>query len=271
MDFNKLYRLILENDEQLEFGFNDPRRKAPVPDDESWTDYFDDHNYGITIDELKFMVDRFDLTFRWAIEKKILNLSDDNSSYWFKTDDGDEYEVWETSDDDLNSNIYQMQDYEILKLIGLDYDDIYIDGWECTLKDMKENPGTVYHYTTEEGWEGIQKKGYISTKRNTFGMTNRSIGAAIFCSTDPEEHAVGSYGNICLALNLGAFKEASKLPKLDVEPEPEVLEVAIRNLFRYKLGINDNGQNNECPSSDISCFTVAVGHQMPIQFVERLN
>lgn len=263
MNFKNLYRIICENDTQLTFDLGDDSMDSY----ESWTEFLDDNNYGISIENLRSLIKKFNTGFRFPNNqnKSILLLFDNENQYWLKSNDGEEYEVWATNEEDLNHEIWRLSESDMLDYLGIKEDDIYIDGWECTIKDLRENPGVVYHYTTEEGWDNIQKDGFINPMCKSRGLSNRNVGCAIFCSVNSEEYETGTYGNVCLALNLTDFMKSQNLSSLYVEPEPEVLEVSIRNAFRNKLGINEDPEES---SSDMSPTTVIIYEAFPVQFIE---
>jgi hypothetical protein len=126
----------------------------------------------------------------------------------------------------------------MLDLLGISENDVYISGWQCTIKNAKENPGTVYHYTTVDKWQKIQETSVLKQSRGT-GLTNRS-SYGIFTSVDSEEYAIGTYGDICLSLNLSQFKNDSNLNELELSPEPEVIENELRNATAHRLDIQKN-------------------------------
>lgn len=262
MKFEDLYRLLKESEKQLEFDLGDDRMAGYT----SWADFLHDNDSGISKQELKILIKRFDASYEWINKPKLLKLYDSEHTMWLESEDGEEFDVWAKSEDDLVQSAYGMQDYHLLEYIGLTEDDIYIDGWESTIGDFCKNPGTVYHYTTEDGWEGIQADGGINTGYGT-GLTNRHT-SGVFCSTNREEHATGTYGDVCLALDLASYMKNNNLEKIEAEPEPEVFETAIRNQFYHKMGIADRQDES---SYDMSTFTVVVGHSIPVKYIERLN
>lgn len=219
----------------------------------------------LTLDELQQLRTKYNLTVDQPISRKIVKFSDNNNSVWFSFDEKTQtFDVMAHSDDDMCQKIYHLDDSEILEILGISEEDIYISGWECTIRDAGENPGSVYHYTTEEAWEKIQKTGKMIGSYGT-GLTNRGAHG-IFCSVDPDVYADGTYGNICLEINLSEFKKDHNLPKLDLIPEPEILENELKNVLVHKLGL-DNCEHES--SSDMSGFTIIVQHQIPLKYIKE--
>ena len=142
------------------------------------------------------------------------------------------------------------------------------NGWnECTLEEMRKNPGKVYHYTTEEAWEKIQSHGGMKGSSGT-GLTNRG-SHGIFTSTNPEVYAEGTYGNICLELNLEAFKNDSRLPELNLSYEPEVDEYLLREYVWSELKIESRDEIDS--SGGMSPYTIIVGHNIPLKYIRTVD
>ena len=161
--------------------------------------------------------------------------------------------------------ICNMDDSDALEILQIKEEDIYSRYFECTMKDLRENPGLVYHWTTEDKWDEIQSSRKINGSRGT-GLNNRS-DFGIFASVKPEEYALGTYGNICLEIDLGRFKQDQGLESLELNHESEVLSYMIREALTHTLDI-------ECvmdQPNDISPYTVVIGHSMPLKYVKRLN
>ena len=51
------------------------------------------------------------------------------------------------------------------------------------------------------------------------------------------------YGDYMVTIDLAAFKEGEGLPKLDIEPEPDVLENELKNSFAQIFGVEYNGES----------------------------
>lgn len=230
---------------------------------ESWDEYFDEEQYSMPKDDISFFVKKFNLSYeRYGNIVKFYE--GDLGSVWTTYDPSDEtFDAVAFNDDDMSNHISNMGESELVEHLGIeDESDVYIGCWEATIRDFQENPVIVYHHTTEEGLEEIQESGDLRGVYGT-GLTNRSA-FGIFTTLDPEEHALGTYGDIQLSIRLDQFKESEKLEKLELWPEPDVLEHALVEAMHAKLELPDN--YNEVPS-DMSPFTVIVGHTIPLKFV----
>jgi hypothetical protein len=100
------------------------------------------------------------------------------------------------------------------------------------------------------------------------GLTNR-YSYGIFTSTDPEEYSSGTYGNVCLELNLEQFKIDSNKPELNLSFEPDVEEYLIREYLRSTLGI-ENSRDDVNSSGGMSPYTVIVNEIIPLQYIRQL-
>lgn len=176
--------------------------------------------------------------------------------YWFVFDQSDSmYNLT-----DIYEWIESTDEEELLTLLGLEYGDIYI-GDAGYLKDIRENPGTAYHYTSEDGWSSIQSDGFIKQSHGT-GLNNRGE-FGLFVSMNPEEYADGTYGNVLLTIDLEKFKTESGIPSLNINIEPPVMDSIIRDSMSHKLGIE---RRTEYPT-DYSINTLIVRHNIPLRYV----
>lgn len=256
MNFAKFFHL-LEREEQLKLELDDE------VDERSWKEVLDEDDEIEGILEFKKFIERFELTYEHLIQNRIILVTDGDEKVYFEFyEDGELFTVLAESADDMQQEVINMSDSKMLDWLGIEETDVYIDGWETTIKDAQENPGTVYHYTTEEGLEKIEKSKVVNPSYGT-GLTNRHA-RGIFTSVDPEEYAMGTYGDICLALNLSQYKEDQGIDRLDLYPEPEVLEVSMRNLLYHRLQLDTPSDE---ASSDMSIFTMIVGHAIPFKYV----
>lgn len=277
MRFVELYNLFYENEGGFKLDYTDNIRYKTidsVPDEkpnedhfinyDSWANFLDDNNE-IGEDELPEFIKHFGISRDIFCEGRVIKLSKQEQSYWLKKSD-DIYEVWATNEEDLLDNLVNMNESEKLELIGIEEEDVYISGWECSIKDMEETGGTVYHYTDKEGIREIKKSGEIRPSFGS-GISNRHA-YGIFTSVDAEEYADGTYGNILIEIDLTRFLADSGLEKLNISPEPDVLEAAIDDALANKLDITDH---ESCVSSDMSAFTVIVNHSIPIKYLKIIN
>jgi hypothetical protein len=239
------------------------------PDDNSdqwdyWYDYIYEIEYGIEKDELNKLYRKYNLSAEKYFDGKIVKLWDKKKvaylEYDFKSETADLIK-------DINQWIYNLSDMDTVAL-GIDETKVYNPWIESNLKDARENPGKVYHYTTEEKWEEIQQDGQIIGSSGT-GLSNR-WEHGIFTSTDPEEHALGTYGDICLEIDLDKFKTESGLKELDLQFEPDVMEYLIREYIRSVLELGESRDEIDS-SGGMSPYTIIVGHTIPLKYIRRID
>lgn len=280
MNFKELFGLINEEDFKLEYPrsdqwyktfdafFPDANKREELPpkyeEYDNWTDYLDFESGDIEENQLPSFIEYFDLQSIHYLNDNYLNLRDSQSSYWFQKND-DLYEKQAESDEDMKSDIHRIDDHIKLELMGLTEDNLYIGGWECTIGEFRSEGGLAYHYTTEEKWEKIQKTRELRTSYGT-GLTNRNANG-IFASVSPDTYAEGTYGDILLEIDLTRFKNDYNIERLDLSPEPDVLEAAINNSFANSLGFDDY---DEYISSDMSEETVIIGYVIPLKYIKQL-
>jgi len=232
---------------------------------ENLSEYLNDE-YCLSEKDLPIFVKHYGVTAETFLNGVYLKLSLDNISYWLEKTDGIYYVV-EKSDQDMLNSIYRIQEYVKLNYLGISEDEVFIDGWEKTFGQLKNSGTVVYHYTTEEDWNKIQEEGKLNPYYGT-GLSNRRT-FGIFTSVSPHTYEDGSYGDVCLEINLTKFKQDFNIDELLICPEPEVLENAINILFANALkldGYSDVFSN----ASDITSETVIIQHEIPIMYVNRI-
>ena len=230
---------------------------------DDWYDYLKDVSYDIDKDEIIKLINKHGLKGKKYFDGKIVKLWDGKQEAYLEYDPDNgtadfikEIEQW----------IYSLNDNDYYRL-GVDSDIIYSIWVESSLKDLRENPGKVYHYTTEENWEAIQQDGQIIGSSGT-GINNRSA-YGIFTSVDPQEYALGSYGNICLELDLERYKIESGKPSLNLRFEPQVEEYLSREYIRSMLKLGDSRDEIE-NDGGISPYTVIVKEIIPLKYIKQV-
>ena len=244
--------LIIENDEDI---------NADLWDD--WQEYLDYNRYEFPKEELIKLKKKFNLDVTQYLNV-IIKLSDSkNSGYVIYDPSNKTFEYIK----DIKDWMYNLNDAEMEKLLGHDVDSIY-SGWiDGTLEDLKTHPGKLYHYTTEEKWDDIQQSGELHGSTGT-GITNR-FAHGIFTSVNPEEHASGTYGDVCLEIDMDAFKQLNNLSEVALEYEPDIVEYLLQDSIRSSLELDD--MEIELDSSGgMSHYTIIVGHNIPIQFIKQI-
>lgn len=243
--------LITENDEDI---------NADLWDD--WEDYIDYNGYDIPKEELIKLKNKFKLNATQYL-KGLFKLSDDKNSelYLMYDPKSESFEYI----NDIKDWIYNLSDVEMEEMLGYGVDKIYNSRTESTLDDLKVNPGKLYHYTTKEKWEDIQQSGELRGSSGT-GITNR-FAHGIFTSVDPEEYADGTYGDICLQIDIDIFKKENNLSEVDLRYEPDIEEYLLRDMIREKLNLEDFSIGIP---SDMSPYTIIVEHNIPIKFIKQI-
>lgn len=96
------------------------------------------------------------------------------------------------------------------------------------------NGSVVYHGTRKDNLNSILKNG-LNPRNETRGIANRSTGASVFTSDNPETPA--SYYDIVLEINVGQMKADGYMPQVSLE-EP-IEEAKGYELLAWKIGIQD--------------------------------
>lgn len=231
--------------------------EEPVDSDqwEDWEEYLHYFEYDIEKGEIAKLIKKHGLKGKGYFDQKLIKIFGKTPMYLLYNAENETFDVIK----DIEQWIY---DTDISDFI--DPDTIYNNWVESSLKDMRVNPGKVYHYTTPEKWALIQEDGKMVGSYGT-GINNRGA-YGIFTSTDPEEYAVGTYGNVCLELNLDAFKNESGLPALNLEFEPETMDYLMRSTMASAMEIE---MRDDIPS-DISPYTVVVNQVVPLKYIKPI-
>jgi len=103
--------------------------------------------------------------------------------------------------------------------------------------DFMEYPGKLYHATPSENVKSIMKNGLRAESR-TRGLTNRSVGHAIF-TTDDLDNVSDSYGDAVVEIDAAAMKADGI--KFSVEMEPAVFELEAYDIIASSIGLNEHG------------------------------
>jgi hypothetical protein len=228
---------------------------------DDWYQYIDYESYAIDKEEITKLITRFKLHGKKYLNGALVKIWDDKHEAWLEFDG-------KTLDhiSDIGQWMYDLNESSYHKY-GIDPEAIYNSFVESSLQDFKTNPGKVYHWTTEEKWEKIQKSGKLIGSYGT-GINNRSAHG-IFTSTDPQEYALGSYGNICLEIDLERYLKDSGKAEVFLEWEPGVEEYLVREYLMHVLEIED--RHNEIDNDGgISPYTVIVRETIPLQYVRQI-
>jgi hypothetical protein len=244
--------------EQLELDLDDDRLPDNWPDFVEWIEY-----ENISIQTLAKYSNILNIEQKGNIGRVVrLSNKDGNEAIYMKSDDGNVFEFM-CNEEGLSEWIDYANEDELLSLIGVDEEDLYIGAWECSIKDIE---GEVYHWTTEEKWEKIQEYGGMKCSMGT-GMSNRHE-YGVFTSVDSEYYADGSYGDVLLKINLTGLKEDD--PAVQVRPEPSIVEYIIKDLFAYCMDLESyippgSGGDNAGEAE----HTAIIYSPIPIEYITR--
>ena len=163
----------------------------------------------------------------------LLKVNHDGQDYWFEDDGDGDYELVK----DIKQWIYDISESEALDILQLKEEDIYIAGIESTLKELLTIQWLCSTGLRKMHGKIFKKHGVIKGSYGT-GINNRSA-YGLFTSVDPDEYSDGSYGNVCLEINLEAFHR-DEGESLNLSAEPEMLERAIRETLADKMGVMES-------------------------------
>jgi GNAT superfamily N-acetyltransferase len=142
----------------------------------------------------------------------------------------------------------------------------YFPDYEDRLNDeFWESGGEVYHATTEENAVEIEASG-IEARNITRGLSNRSEGAAVFTTTNLEETAYGSYGDVVFAIDIAAMAKDGYKPY--TSQEPDIVEGELRGGLASAVGLTDYEYDYE---SGMSPYTVAIHGAIPAKYIKRVG
>jgi len=124
-------------------------------------------------------------------------------------------------------------------------------------------PGTyLYHATDPANLDSIKRKG-LSAASETRTMSNRNMGAAVFTSWN--EHAISSYGELVIAIDVGMMKADKYMPQVSKEEPFE--DVEMRSSLAHKLGLEYEGYSEYESSEGLSQETVAIYGNIPPRYL----
>lgn len=106
--------------------------------------------------------------------------------------------------------------------------------------DFWNSPQTLYHATSIENKDSILRDG-IGVDSKTRGLSNRSVGAAVFTSTNPD--SIDSYGDLVLEIDTVKMKKDNYMPEVGLEPDIELAEKM--NTLGNMIGLEDYNYESE--------------------------
>lgn len=151
--------------------------------------------------------------------------------------------LWQLSDDELE-NYYPKNDF-------------HTEFWDY--------PTPLYHATNDKYAEAIKKNG-LSMMDKTRGISNRSTGAAIFTSTDPDD--IGAYGSSVFEIDTSSMKRDGYMPNVSME-NPLVYS-EMRNSLAHLIGLDnfiDEGETGDGLSNN----TVIMYGNIPAKYLTLVS
>lgn len=139
----------------------------------------------------------------------------------------------------------------------------YPDPEEKFNSEFWGRPENLYHATTDENIDDIQTDGLVPMSL-TRGISNRSIGAAVFTSINPE--VIDSYGNNIFKIDTRMMKNDGYTPFVSQEPAfPEAEKI---NSLLYIYGIEETYEISSHDGMDPD--TVIVHGKIPSKYLELI-
>lgn len=100
--------------------------------------------------------------------------------------------------------------------------------------DFWDSPSYLFHATDSDNYDYIFEDG-LRGSSNSRGLTNRSVGNAVFVSTNPD--VIDAYGDLILKIDTKAMKNDNYTPEIGIEPDVE--EGERKQSLAYMLGLDD--------------------------------
>ena len=154
---------------------------------------------------------------------------------------------------DADQWVWDIQEWEL---------DNYLEMPEGSFWDSVGSGSVVYHATQENNVESINANG-LTADCQTRGISNRSMGCAVFASYNHEE--IHSYGNSVYEINLGAMKADGFMP--EVSGETPLEEAEHRNAIAHRIGLQDYDFSSEYSSDGLSPNTIAIYSDIPVKYI----
>jgi len=129
-------------------------------------------------------------------------------------------------------------------------------------EEFWNNPFPVYHATSEENWNLIQKT-RIDQRDKTRGIENRSTGSAVFTSDNPDD--IEPYGNVIIEINTKQMKQDGYMPT--VSKEEPIEEAEKREAIAHMIGLEDFYAEVE---QGISPTTIIFFGHIPSKYLRKL-
>ena len=150
-------------------------------------------------------------------------------------------------------------------LYNADLDTYYPDHEKRWNDLFWEHPAPLYHATTEENAASILIHG-LRQENRTRGISNRSVGHAIFTTSEYEETVQGSYGEVVFEIDTERLAADPGRPF--AEREPDIVACELRNALAHQLGMEEFCAEEE---GGMSPSTVILYGPVAPQYLTRLE
>lgn len=148
-------------------------------------------------------------------------------------------------------------------IIDADVDRYFPDHQDKWSARFWHYPEVLYHATTEQNAVIIEQQGLIP-QNATRGLSNRSVGGAIFTTSEFEDTMSGSYGDVVFAIDTARLAQDKRHPYATREPNVE--ESELQASLAHALGLEDFEPNYE---NDMSPNTVILYGAIPREYLTR--
>jgi len=148
--------------------------------------------------------------------------------------------------------------FDTFEELGIPYPDFNKRFWS--------RPETLFHATTEENVPLIQQSGGLNPANKTRGISNRHVRGVVFTSSELDDLADGSYGDVVFSISTGLMKQDGYMPT--VTQEPDVEEAEARSALAHRLGIEDYEPYIE---QGMGHYTVIVHGAIPLKYLRMVE
>ncbi len=141
---------------------------------------------------------------------------------------GDDIVVW--NGEDIYTRVESFYDW-IYDIDVYDFFPNYEQKWN---DNFWRHPPLLFHETENENLQSIMKDGLLPMDK-TRGLSNRSVGSAIFTTMDLMA-SDGHYGDVIIQINTKMLSNDPNRPF--VSQEPPIVESELRSAIAHKIGID---------------------------------
>lgn len=155
------------------------------------------------------------------------------------------------------ASVYEKRDW----LSSIDPTDFFPNYEQEYNDNFWKYPCKLYHATTNENIKDIEKRGLLP-KNKTRGLSNRSVGSAVFTTSEFEETYHGSYGDVVFEIDTNQMANDGYKPF--VSEEPPIIESELTERLANYIKLDDYETE---VSSDISPYTIIVYGNIPPKYL----